>query len=83
VAEETSPTITLVDLQNIVKIIDAAAERGAFKGGELTAVGTVRDKVTTFLAAVSPPAAPAEGQAEEAPAAPAAKAPAKKSRAKK
>lgn len=74
---ETAPTITLVDLQNVLKIIDAAAERGAFKGGELTAVGTVRDKIATFLVAVTPAEEPAEAEQAEA------KAPAKKGRAKK
>jgi|ERR1700691_3026999 len=41
--------INLVDLQNIVKIVDVAAERGSFKGNELSAVGSVRDKISKFL----------------------------------
>ncbi len=49
---EAAPQITINDLQNVVKVIDAAAERGAFKGNELTAVGAVRDKVANFLAAI-------------------------------
>jgi hypothetical protein len=49
---EAAPQISIHDLQNVLKIIDAAAERGAFKGNELTAVGTVRDKVANFLAAI-------------------------------
>lgn len=80
-AEEAAPTITLVDLQNVIKIIDAAAERGAFKGGELTAVGTVRDKVQAFLAAALP--APAAEEAAPAEADPAPAKPAKKARAAK
>jgi len=40
---------TIGDIENVVKIIDAASQRGAFKGNELTAVGTVRDK---FAAAI-------------------------------
>lgn len=47
-----APQISINDLQNVVKVIDAAAERGAFKGNELTAVGAVRDKVANFLAAI-------------------------------
>lgn len=83
-AEETSPTINLVDLQNVIKIIDAAAERGAFKGGELTAVGTVRDKIQGFLTAVAPPAAAEEAAPADAdPAAKPAKAAPKKARASK
>lgn len=58
--------ISIGDLQNVVKIIDAAAERGAFKGNELTAVGAVRDKVAAFLAAI-----PSEEPAAEEAAAPA------------
>jgi len=46
-----APQITLVDLQNTLRIIDVAAERGAFKGGELTSVGAVRDKLAAFLEA--------------------------------
>ena len=53
-AEEAAPQISINDLQNVVKVIDAAAERGAFKGNELTAVGAVRDKVAAFLAAIPP-----------------------------
>ena len=52
-AEETqtaeTPQVTIVDLQNVVQIIDAAAERGAFKGGELSSVGSVRDRIAAFV----------------------------------
>jgi hypothetical protein len=51
--QETNTEVTqinLVDLQNVVRVIDAAAERGAFKGNELTIVGGVRDKIVAFLA---------------------------------
>jgi hypothetical protein len=50
------PQIGIVDLQNALRIIDAAAERGAFRGGELTAVGATRDRFAAFLAAVQPDA---------------------------
>lgn len=65
-AEETqteAPQVTLVDLQNALRIIDVAAERGAFKGGELTSVGSVRDKLAAFLEATMPKEEPAEDQA--------------------
>jgi hypothetical protein len=74
-AENAGPTINLVDLQNVLRIIDAAAERGAFKGNELSVVGQVRDKISTFLEAVLPKEEP-KAEAEEVPAP-------KKSRAKK
>lgn len=41
--------LSLADLQAIVRVVDVAAERGAFKGPELTAVGTVRDKIANFI----------------------------------
>lgn len=66
---DTTSQITLVDLQNTLRIIDVAAERGAFKGGELTSVGSVRDKLASFLEATLPKedAASAEdADAEEA-----------------
>jgi hypothetical protein len=49
---EAYPTITIVDLQNAIRIIDAAAERGAFRGSELSMVGMVRDRYARFLDAV-------------------------------
>lgn len=69
--EVSNPQINIVDLRNAVKIIDIAAERGAFKGQELSSVGSVRDKLAAFVAAVTPvegaPEAPeAEGDAEAA-----------------
>jgi hypothetical protein len=41
--------ITITDLTNVIKIIDAASERGAFKGNELSSVGGVRDKIASFV----------------------------------
>lgn len=82
--ETNQPTITIVDLQNILRIVDVAAERGAFRGAELTSVGTVRDRVAAFLDAVAAAQAPAEGEGveasttEEAPVAEEAPKPAKK-----
>lgn len=52
--EATTPSITLPDISNAVRIIDAAAERGAFRGNELSQVGAVRDRLAAFLAAVAP-----------------------------
>lgn len=80
--ETNQPTITIVDLQNILRIVDVAAERGAFRGAELTSVGTVRDRVAAFLDAVAAAQAPAEAEegavTEEAPVAEEAPKPAKK-----
>ena len=63
--QEEAPQITIVDLQNILQVIDVAASRGAFRGNELTSVGSVRDKLAAFLEAVAPKEENAEeGQAQ-------------------
>lgn len=66
----STPQINLSDMQNVLRIIDVAAERGAFRGNELTTVGGVRDKLAAFLEATLPkdsePNAEAETTAEAA-----------------
>jgi hypothetical protein len=57
--EQKGPELTVTDLQNIRAIIDIAATRGAFKAAEMAAVGTVFNKLDTFLSAVTPASAPA------------------------
>ena len=52
--EATAPTIGVTDLESCVKIIDACTQRGAFKGDELTSVGTVRDRLVAFVEANTP-----------------------------
>jgi hypothetical protein len=56
--QETQPAanFSLGDLENAVKVIDVAASRGAFRGDELSSVGSVRDKLVAFLTAARPPA---------------------------
>lgn len=51
-----APDLTIVDLQNIRAIIDMAARRGAFGGAELTSVGTVFNRLDSFLNSVVPAA---------------------------
>lgn len=41
--------INLNDMVTMVNIIDACSERGAFKGGELVTVGTLREKLANFV----------------------------------
>lgn len=57
-AAEGQPTeqnydLTVQDLSALKNIIDVAAQRGAFKPGEMAAVGTVYNKLAGFLDAVS------------------------------
>jgi hypothetical protein len=59
--EDTS--ISLNDLQVLANIVDLATQRGAFRGNELTQVGQVFDKLSTFLTQVA--AAQAEQTGEE------------------
>jgi hypothetical protein len=44
--------ITIADLDTIKNIIDLACTRGAFRGAEISQVGVVFDKLTSFLEAV-------------------------------
>jgi hypothetical protein len=56
VAQTDAVGVTMQDLALAVRIIDLAAERGAFKGVDLTAVGSCRDRLATFVTANAPPA---------------------------
>jgi uncharacterized protein YggE len=49
---ENTTQITIADLDTIKNIIDLAVSRGAFRGGEISQVGAVYDKLTAFLNAV-------------------------------
>lgn len=49
---DVSVNLTLNDIQNAVKVIDFAAEQGAFKGwGTIEQVLIVRNRLTAFVAA--------------------------------
>jgi len=71
VSETTDPEVTAVneavisveDLYNAVKIIDASAQRGVWKGEELSFVGGIRDKIVKFL---QPHLVPADENADPA-----------------
>ena len=57
VEQQTPPEqvgITLNDIANVVRIIDVASQRGAFRGPELSQVGTVHDRLCKFLEANQP-----------------------------
>jgi uncharacterized protein YggE len=49
---ENNTQITIADLDTIKNIIDLACTRGAFRGAEISQVGAVYDKLTSFLTAV-------------------------------
>ena len=48
-----SPELTVQDLNAMKAIIDVASERGAFKPNEMMSVGTIYNKLETFLKAVA------------------------------
>jgi hypothetical protein len=48
-----NPELTVNDLASIKQVIDVASQRGAFKPNEMVAVGTIYNKLETFLAAVA------------------------------
>jgi hypothetical protein len=54
-ASTSEPTnLQLTDLQNLLMIVDVASQRGAFKGPELSQVGSVFDRVAKFLESTLP-----------------------------
>lgn len=54
-APADAPAIGLVDLQNAVKVIDHAADQGAFKGWQtIEQVMAVRNKLVAFIVYASP-----------------------------
>jgi len=54
VQEAPQVEVNAVDVANAVKIIDAAAQRGAFQGNELTTVGSCRDRLESYIAHLRP-----------------------------
>lgn len=50
---EESPDLTITDLNGLRSVIDVATQRGAFKAGELEAVGKIYNRLSNFLAAAT------------------------------
>ena len=57
-------SVTVNDLANVYAIIDLASKRGAFQAGELSAVGSVANKIKAFIDHVQAQTAEAEEGAE-------------------
>ena len=49
IMSESKVTISLNDVVGVVSLIDIVSSRGAFKGQELTTVGSLRDKLALFV----------------------------------
>jgi hypothetical protein len=48
-AQQASTDLNISDLNALRSIIDVATQRGAFKAGEMAAIGTVYNKLSAFL----------------------------------
>ena len=65
-AEVQAPAVTVNDLVNVYAIIDLASKRGAFQAAELSAVGSVANKVKAFVDFVQAQQAAEAGEGEAA-----------------
>jgi hypothetical protein len=52
-AKAEGPDLNITDLAAIRSIIDVASQRGAFKAGELEAVGKIYNKLNGFIESVT------------------------------
>ncbi len=50
---EDGSSLTIADLQALASVIDVAVRRGAFGAGEVTEVGAIFDKLSSFLAVIA------------------------------
>tara|TARA_A100001011_G_C14313273_1_gene846704 strand:+ start:1044 stop:1340 length:297 start_codon:yes stop_codon:yes gene_type:complete len=66
---DQAESISLQELQVLAQVVDLASQRGAFRGNELSQVGAVYDRLSSFLSAVAAQQEEAaEAQEGEAPA---------------
>ena len=66
--QQQAPGLAITDIAAVVRIIDACSERGAFRGDELQAVGTIRGRFAEFVEYAKATGQLQEAPAEEAPA---------------
>ena len=59
-----APELAIQDLALLRSCIELGSSRGAWRANELTAVGTVYEKLTAFLQAVMPPVEKADDEAD-------------------
>ena len=65
-ATEDGSQLTIADLQALASVIDIAVRRGAFGAGEVTEVGAIFDKLSSFLAVIAAQKEAAEAAQAEA-----------------
>ena len=67
-SEQSDVCLSVDDLMNALRVINTATERGAFKANELSFVGQVYDKFSTFVRAAQEEAKsqqPQDGESSE------------------
>lgn len=64
--QTAAPSLSLQDLASVIQIIDLCSQRGAFQGSELEAVGALRGRFQSFVAANAPAEEEGDGATEEA-----------------
>lgn len=47
--QESRPTLNLQDLQLVMQVIETSTERGTWKANELSSVGSLYDRIVSFL----------------------------------
>jgi hypothetical protein len=62
---QEAPSINLNDVEAVIKIIDVSVERGAIRGEEMLAVGTIRQRFANFYQYVKASQETEEEQTEE------------------
>ena len=63
---EDGSQLTIADLQALASVIDIAVRRGTFGAGEVTEVGAIFDKLSSFLAVIAAQKEAADAAAEGA-----------------
>lgn len=62
---QEAPSINLNDVEAVIRIIDVSVERGAIRGEEMLAVGTIRQRFADFYQYVKASQEPEEEQTAE------------------
>lgn len=60
--QEEEVVINLADISTLLQIIDVVSQRGGFQGQEMAGVGTLRNKLETFLRQKGPKQPQGDGE---------------------
>jgi hypothetical protein len=59
-----TPQLSVSDLQLVLNLIELTSQRGVFKGAELSAVGALYDRISTFVTQFTEVNKPADSTAD-------------------